>query len=70
LFGEFIGSALIEVPPDSDLGASFDRVPHCVIGKVTAEPRLVFTEAGQVLWGGHTSALAESWGRTFREVVE
>ncbi|PYV26478.1 MAG: hypothetical protein DMG27_06665 [Acidobacteria bacterium] len=70
LFGEFIGSALIEVPPDSDLGASFDRVPHCVIGKVTAEPRLVFTEAGQVLWEGHTSALAESWGRTFREVVE
>jgi len=70
LFGEFIGSALIEVPPDSDLGASLDRVPHCIIGKVTAEPRLVLTEAGQVLWEGQTSALAESWARTFREVVE
>jgi phosphoribosylformylglycinamidine synthase II len=70
LFGESIGSALIEIPPDSDIGDSLDRVPHCVMGEVTAEPQLVLTEAGQVLWQDQIAALAESWGKAFREVVE
>jgi phosphoribosylformylglycinamidine synthase II len=70
LFGEFIGSVLIEVPPESDLSEPLKGVPHRTIGYVTATPRLVLREGESILWQESIATLAESWSRTFREVVE
>ena len=70
LFGEFVGSALIEVAPDFAGGARLAGIPHRVAGEVLPEPRIVVSEASRVLWQDYTSVLAESWSKTFREVVE
>ncbi len=70
LFGEFVGSVLIEVAADYDLKDLLSGIPHQIIGEVLPEPRLVVAASGEVLWQGETSALAEGWSRTFREVVE
>lgn len=69
LFGEFAGSVIVEVrslQPERLAG----HVPCSVIGKVLSEPRLVLTEHGDTIWEGDIAALAQTWGRTFREVVE
>ncbi len=70
LFGEFVGSVLLEVSPDCDLKKLLDGIPYQTLGEVITDPRLVLAEAGEVLWQDYTSTLAESWGKTFREVVE
>jgi phosphoribosylformylglycinamidine synthase len=68
LFGELIGSALIEIAPGAEL--SLANVPHYVLGEVIEEPRLILTEGGRAVWQDFTSSLAAVWSRTFREVVE
>jgi phosphoribosylformylglycinamidine synthase len=68
LFGEFIGSAVIEISPGSEL--SLSNIPHYVLGEVIEEPRLILTEGGRAVWQDFTSSLAAVWSRTFREVVE
>jgi phosphoribosylformylglycinamidine synthase len=68
LFGEFIGSCLLEVPPDFEVPLS--AIPHQFIGHVTAEPRLTLVDHGAVIWEESISQLAESWSETFREVVK
>jgi len=70
LFGEFIGSCLLEVPPDFEIGAELAGIPHRFLGHVTAEPRLTLTDHGEVIWEESTAQLAESWAQTFREVVK
>jgi len=70
LFGEFIGSCLLEVPPDFDIPAQVAGIPHQFLGHVTAEPRLTLVEHGAVIWDEDVSQLAESWSETFREVVK
>jgi phosphoribosylformylglycinamidine synthase II len=67
LFGEFIGSALIEL----EAGAPLDAfgIPYREIGEVTAQPELeIRTEAGEMVRETMTN-LEASWARTFREVV-
>jgi phosphoribosylformylglycinamidine synthase len=70
LFGEFIGTVLLEVPADCNLEKSFAGIPHQVIGEVTAEPKLELTAGRETLWQENISDLAESWAKPFREVVE
>ena len=70
LFGEFIGSVLIEVPAGLKLQNYFEGVPYSVLGEVTAESRLAFTVGGEVVWQDFISSLAEVWSKSFREVVE
>jgi len=70
LFGEFIGSCLLEVPPDFEVPAHLAGIPHQFIGHVTAEPRLTFVHHGAVVWQETVEKLAESWSETFREVVK
>lgn len=70
LFGEFIGSCLLEVAPDFEIPADLTGVPHHFIGHVTAEPRLALSEHGEVFWEESVSQLTESWSKTFREVVK
>jgi phosphoribosylformylglycinamidine synthase len=70
LFGEFVGSVLLEVPAGQKLDESLAGIAHQVIGKVTAEPELVLTADGKAIWQASISTLAEGWAKTFREVVE
>jgi hypothetical protein len=70
LFGEFVGSALIEVPPQSDLEKQLEGVPHTLIGQVLPEPRLSLVEKGESVWEEPISTLERDWSKTFREVVE
>jgi len=70
LFGEFVGSVLLEVPAGQKLDEFLAGIAHQVIGKVTAEPELVLTADGKAIWQASISTLAEGWAKTFREVVE
>lgn len=70
LFGEFIGSVLLEISPEADLDRFLARVPHRIVGDVIVEPSLTIIEDGKTVWSDSTSKLAESWSKTFREVVE
>jgi phosphoribosylformylglycinamidine synthase len=70
LFGEFVGSALLEVPPESDLERYLGEIPHRVIGEVIPESRLTLSDEGEIVWQQSTSVLAESWSKTLREVLE
>ncbi len=70
LFGEFVGSVLLEVAPDYNLEQPFGGIPHQVIGEVTQEPRLGLVRGGETIWQDWVSSLAKDWAKTFREVVK
>jgi phosphoribosylformylglycinamidine synthase len=70
LFGEFVGSALVEALRGVRLEEKLAGIPYCVLGEVTEDPRLVLTDGKETIWEDHPSNLAEDWGRAFREVVE
>lgn len=70
LFGEFIGSVLLEVAPGAAWEELLATIPHRVIGEVTSDANLTLTQGRNVVWEDLTARLAEEWGRTFREVVE
>jgi phosphoribosylformylglycinamidine (FGAM) synthase-like enzyme len=70
LFGEFIGSVLLELPAGVALDAAPGSVPHRIVGEVTQEPKLELAAGGKTVWAEETSTLAEIWERTFREVVK
>jgi phosphoribosylformylglycinamidine (FGAM) synthase-like enzyme len=70
IFGEFVGSVLLEVPSDCNLDAQLGDVPYQVIGEVLSEPRLILLDGGKVVWQEPTAALGEVWSKTFREVIE
>ncbi len=70
LFGEFVGSVLLEVSEEIALQKVLDGVPYRLIGEVREEARLVLTEGGKAVWQEQVSSLAEDWEKTFREVVE
>jgi phosphoribosylformylglycinamidine synthase II len=70
LFGEFIGTMLVEVAPEVERDLAGLGVPHLTLGEVIAGPQLVLSDGGTVLWQKPTAVLAETWSRTFREVVE
>jgi phosphoribosylformylglycinamidine synthase len=70
VFGEFVGSVLLEVPSEYDLNGELGDVPYRVIGEVLPDPQLILLESGTVVWQEPTAALAEVWSKTFREVIE
>jgi len=70
LFGEFVGSALLEVLPGVDLHEISDTVPHGHIGSLIAATHLELAEDRKVIWQQSVADLAEGWGKTFREVME
>jgi len=69
LFGEFIGSVLLEVRPDCDPARILSGIPYVVLGEVTADPQLAFMQGDELVWQDSISSLAEAWSRTFTEVV-
>jgi phosphoribosylformylglycinamidine synthase len=70
LFGEFVGSVLLEVPSEFNLNGQLGDVPYRVIGEVLREPELILLEHGEGVWQEATAVLAEVWRKTFREVIE
>jgi phosphoribosylformylglycinamidine synthase len=70
LFGEFIGSCLLEVAPDFEAAPQLTGIPHQFLGYVTAEPRLTLADHGKVIWEESVAQLAQCWTETFREVVQ
>jgi phosphoribosylformylglycinamidine synthase len=70
LFGESVGSVLLEAPAGRNLDESLAGIPHQVVGKVIAESELVLAADGAITWQEPISTLAEGWAKTFREVVE
>jgi phosphoribosylformylglycinamidine (FGAM) synthase-like enzyme len=70
IFGEFVGSVLLEVPSEYNLNGQLGNVPHRVIGEVIPEPQLILLEREKVVWQEATAALGDVWSKTFREVIE
>jgi phosphoribosylformylglycinamidine synthase len=70
VFGEFIGSVLLEVPSEFNLNGLLGDVPYRIIGEVLPTPQLVLLDRAKVIWQETTAALGEVWSRTFREVIE
>jgi phosphoribosylformylglycinamidine (FGAM) synthase-like enzyme len=70
VFGEFVGSALLEVPPECNLDGQLGDVPYRVIGEVLPDPQLILLDREKVVWQETTAAIGEVWSKTFREVIE
>jgi len=70
VFGEFIGSVILEVPPNCRIESFPGGVFYTLLGEVISEPQIEVSDAENFLWQDSISKLAESWGKTFREVVE
>jgi phosphoribosylformylglycinamidine (FGAM) synthase-like enzyme len=70
IFGEFVGSVLLEVPCEYNLDGQLGDVPYRVIGEVLPDPQLILLERGKVVWQEPNAALDEVWSKTFREVIE
>lgn len=70
LFGEFIGTVLLEVSPEDEKALATLAVPHQTIGEVIAEPQLILSEGGNTLWEQSVEELASAWSKPFREVME
>lgn len=70
LFGEFIGSALIEVGDELEASAALEGIAHHVVGEVSAQPQIALSGEGRVLWQSEVARLASVWSQTFREIVE
>jgi len=70
VFGEFIGSVLLEVPSEFNLKGQLGNVPYRVIGEVLPKPQLILLDRGKVIWQEATAALGDVWSRPFREVIE
>jgi phosphoribosylformylglycinamidine synthase II len=70
LFGEFIGSVLLEVPAHRDLRKYLGGLPHVLLGEVIDAPQLELTKQGVTIWKAPVSEMAEAWSSTFREVVK
>ena len=70
VFGEFIGSVILEVPPDFKSEEFPTGVSCNWLGEVLDEPTLKLRGAESIFWQDSISALAQDWTKTFREVVE
>ncbi len=70
LFGEFIGSAILEVAATVANVNPGIGIPYQVVGEVLSEPKLVLANSGKTLWEDDIAALAHIWSKPFREAVE
>jgi len=69
LFGEFVGSVLLEVASEG-LGEVPGDLPYRMAGEVLEDSRLELIENGKLVWQDRISALDRIWSETFREVLE
>jgi phosphoribosylformylglycinamidine synthase subunit PurSL len=69
LFGEFIGSMLLEVSQDFEFPRD-SEIPHARIGEVMKSHEIALEDQGKSVWHQPVASLAETWSKTFREVVE
>jgi phosphoribosylformylglycinamidine synthase len=70
VFGEFVGSVLLEVPSEFNLTGELGDVPHRVIGEVLPDPQLILLDGPRVVWQEAVAAFGEVWSEAFREVIE
>jgi phosphoribosylformylglycinamidine synthase subunit PurSL len=70
LFGEFVGSVLLEAAPQQNIEKWLAPVPHRVVGEITPESKLALTDQGKLVWEEWVSTLSESWAKPFGEVLE
>jgi phosphoribosylformylglycinamidine synthase subunit PurSL len=70
LFGEFIGSVLVEVGPEFEAANVLESVSSAVVGEVISAPKLVLSSGRDTLWEEEISDLAIVWSSAFREVLE
>jgi phosphoribosylformylglycinamidine synthase II len=70
LFGEFVGTVLLEASPEVEKSLSKLAVPHQTIGEVIEQPQLVLAEGGNTLWRQGIAELEAVWSKPFRGVVE
>ncbi len=69
LFGEFVGSVLIELPPGAAAASDLAEVPHHQIGEVTSTGALTIRNDHQTLWQGAVADLIEVWSKPFKEML-
>src|SRR5579862_8301341 len=70
VFGEFIGSVILEVPADMKSEEFPKGVARTHLGEVLDEPTLKLRAAESIFWQDSIAALALDWSTAFREVVE
>lgn len=70
LFGEFIGSVLLEVPPNAGHTRLLAGIPYKQVGRVIPESRIILATGDNTLWQEDVGELAAIWSRSFREVME
>ena len=70
LFGEFIGTVLLEVSAEAAKRLAALSVPHLTLGEVTTGAEIVVARGGKPVWQQTLDQLAQAWGKPFREVVE
>ncbi|TAM82694.1 MAG: hypothetical protein EPN47_08545 [Acidobacteria bacterium] len=70
LFGEFIGTVLLEVSREIEKELSNLAVPHQTIGEVIPEQQLILARGGYTLWQQSVASLEAAWSKPFREVVD
>jgi phosphoribosylformylglycinamidine synthase II len=70
LFGEFVGSALLEIASGFNLDEHLDATPSLFVGEIISEPKLILSNDGRVVWQEPIASLADDWSKPFREVVE
>jgi phosphoribosylformylglycinamidine synthase subunit PurSL len=69
LFGEFIGTVLLEVAPEAALTVPA-AIPHTTLGEVLESPNITVEDSSGTLWSDAVSNLSATWSKTFREVME
>jgi phosphoribosylformylglycinamidine synthase len=67
LFGEFVGSVLLEIEPDVRVDGL--NMPHRWLGEVIPQAEIVLTEGDSEFLTEPLADLEESWTKTFREVL-
>jgi phosphoribosylformylglycinamidine (FGAM) synthase-like enzyme len=70
VFGEFIGSVILEVPPDLKIESFPGGVIYTALGEVISEPKLQVSITENILWQESVANLAKGWSSTFLEVVK
>jgi phosphoribosylformylglycinamidine synthase subunit PurSL len=70
VFGEFIGSVLLEVPASFSTADLPPSVPNAMVGEVISEPRLILAAGGTTVWQDDVANLEDAWSHTFREALE
>ncbi|HZP02140.1 MAG TPA: AIR synthase-related protein [Terriglobia bacterium] len=69
LFGEFVGSVLIEVPAGMEVRDGLKGLHFTKVGEVIPEPRIILSESENEIWSDEVENLRQAWEQPFREVI-